>query len=208
MGTIMLSAVEAIGALPDVYVQAVGSAAGALAAHEASLRLIGDGRFGSRPPRLVLSQNAPFTPIHDAWAKRAAMLDECSPHDARARQREIAAAVLGNPAPPYATAGGVREALAASDGRTYAIGNDEMANAMALFAELEGIDIEPAPGVAVASLIRAMREGTVDRDETVLLNVTGGGRKRRPRVEAAQRPALIVDRAELDAAPALDALYR
>src|SRR6202011_2859527 len=44
MGTIMLSAVEAIGALPDVYVQAVGSAAGALAAHEAALRLIGDGR--------------------------------------------------------------------------------------------------------------------------------------------------------------------
>ena len=60
----MLAAVEAIGRLPDVYVQAVGSAAGALAVHEAALRLIGDGRFGDRPPRLVLAQNAPFAPMH------------------------------------------------------------------------------------------------------------------------------------------------
>ena len=198
MGTVMLSAVEAIGKLPDVYVQAVGSAAGALAAHEAALRLIADGRFGPRPPRLVLSQNAPFTPIHDAWVKRAVALDECNPLDARIRQSAITATVLGNPAPPYAAYGGVREALAASDGRTYAIGNDEMANAMALFAEIEGIDIEPAPGVALASLIRAVRDGSVRPRETVLLNITGGGRKRRPRVEREQRPALIVDRTEID----------
>ena len=52
MGTIMLERRHAIGQLPDVYVQAVGSAAGALAAHEAALRLIGDGRFGTRLPRL------------------------------------------------------------------------------------------------------------------------------------------------------------
>jgi cysteate synthase len=203
MGTIMLAAAEAIGALPDVYVQAVGSAAGALAAHEAALRLIGDGRFGSRLPRLVLSQNAPFTPIHDAWERRATALDECAPADARERQQRIAAAVLGNPAPPYATAGGVREALRASGGRTYAVTNDEMADAMLLFAELEGIDVEPAAGVAIASLARGAREGAIGADETVVLNITGGGRSRRSRVAAEQRPGLIVHRTEIDGAAVL-----
>jgi cysteate synthase len=208
MGTVMLAAAEAIGGLPDVYVQAVGSAAGALAAHEAALRLIGDGRFGTRLPRLVLSQNAPFTPIHDAWAKRAAVLDECSPVAARARQHEIGATVLGNPAPPYAAAGGVREALAACGGRTYAVTNAEMAAATSLFAELEGVDIDPAPGVALASLVRAARDGTVRLDERVLLNVTGGGRMRRARVDAGQRPALIVDRSNAAGALELEAIYR
>jgi cysteate synthase len=200
MGTIMLSAVEAVGALPDVYVQAVGSAAGALAAHEAALRLIGDGRFGMQLPRLILSQNAPYTPIHDAWKRCAPALDECSPNDARERQQRLGAAVLGNPSPPYATTGGVRDALAATGGRTYAVTNGEMADAMLLFAELEGIDVEPAAGVAIASLAHAARDSAIGRDERVLLNVTGGGRARRPRVTKVQQPSLVVPRAELERA--------
>jgi cysteate synthase len=199
MGTIVLTAVDAIGALPDVYVQAVGSAAGALAAHEAALRLMRDGRFGDRAPRLMLSQNAPFTPIHDAWSVRAATLAEHGAAEARERQSRIAATVLGNPAPPYAAPGGIREALAASGGRTYAIGNDAMARAMLQFLELEGIDVEPPAGVAIAALAEAVRDGSIGRQEIVLLNVTGGGRARRPVVTARQRPPLVVDRTEIAA---------
>jgi cysteate synthase len=200
MGTIVLAAVDAIGKLPDVYVQAVGSAAGALAAHEAALRLIAGGGFGSRLPRLVLSQNAPFTPIHDAWSRRAATLGECSAAEARERQSRIGASVLGNPAPPYAAPGGIRDALAEAGGLTYAVTNDAMARAMLQFAELEGIDVEPAAGVAIAALGQAVRDGSVRRDETILLNVTGGGRARRPVVTARQRPPLVVDRTEIAAA--------
>jgi cysteate synthase len=200
MGTIMLSAVETIGALPGAYVQGVGSGAGALAAHEAALRLITDGRFGTRLPRLLLGQNAPFTPIHDAWARGAVTLDALDPADARERLSRIAATVLGNSSPPYAASGGVRDALAASDGSTYAISNDEMAAAMLVFAELEGIDVEPAAGIAIATLARAAREGHVDPDEIVLLNITGGGRARRPPVTQPQEPALVVRRADLDRA--------
>jgi cysteate synthase len=194
MGTALLAGVEAIGRLPDAYVQAVGSAAGALAAHEAALRLLDDGRFGARLPRLLLAQNAPFTPIHDAWSRRSAVLDERSPLVVRDQLARIGAAVLSNQAPPYATTGGVRDALAASDGRTYAIGNDEMAAAMLSFAELEGIDVEPAAGVALAALARAARSGDVRPDDAVLVHVTGGGRARREPVRATQRPAAIVRR--------------
>jgi cysteate synthase len=180
MGTAMLAAVEAIGTLPDYYFQAVGSAAGALAAHEAALRLLADGRFGSRLPRLMLGQNAPFAPIHEAWqARRQGLIDR--PAALVTKQlAQLGAFVLGNQAPPYAVSGGVREALDASDGRTYAITNARLRNAMSLFAELEGAAIEPAAGVAVASLMRAVADGEVDPERTVLLHVTGGGRNALP----------------------------
>jgi cysteate synthase len=196
MGTILLAAVEAMRTIPQRYFQAVGSAAGALATYEAALRLVADGRFGMRVPRLMLSQNAPFTPIHDAWERRRATLAEQSPATVREQLSRIAASVLSNQNPPYATIGGVREALVASDGRTYAITNDELKNAMSLFAELEGIDIEPAAGVATASLIRAARASEVARHERVLLNITGGGAKRVARREITARPTLVVGRDE------------
>jgi cysteate synthase len=198
MGTAMLAAAEAIGTLPTAYVQAVGSAAGALAAYEAALRLMGDGRFGTFPPRLLLGQNAPFTPIHDAWERRSLALDERTPQVARAQIARIGASVLSNVAPPYAAAGGVREALAATNGRTYAVGNAEMFDALALFAQTEGIDVEPAAGVALATLAQAVRTGAVTYDDVVLLHVTGGGASRRPRIEQEQRPTLVVERGASD----------
>ncbi len=59
LGIVMLAAADAIGAIPDYYFQAVGSAAGALGVREAAHRLIGDGRFGRHVPQLMLAQNAP-----------------------------------------------------------------------------------------------------------------------------------------------------
>ena len=44
-----------------------------------------------------------------------------------------------------------------------------------LFHELEGVDIYSAAGVALASLINAVAAGKVEKDATVMLNVTGGG---------------------------------
>ena len=192
LGLVMLAAAEAMGALPRSYFQAVGSAAGALGAFEAAHRLIGDGRFGGRVPRLMLAQNAPFTPLHDAWSVRADVLTERSPAEAKAQIAEIGAAVLSNQTPPYTIAGGVREALAACDGSVDAIPNNEMLDAMLLFAETEGVDIDPEAGIATASLVRACAAGTVERDAPVLLNITGGGRSLRPREAHGAAPALVL----------------
>jgi cysteate synthase len=198
MGTAMLAAVEAIGTLPDYYFQAVGSAAGALAAHEAALRIVVDGRFGTRVPRLMLSQNAPFTPIHDAWQADSATLLARAPDAPPLDLSTLGAFVLGNQAPPYAIPGGVREALGESRGTTYAITNEQLGNAMSVFAELEGVGIEPAAGVALASLTRAVARGDVDRESTILLHVTGGGRALLPAAHAARaQPSLLLARGDL-----------
>ncbi len=77
---------------------------------------------------------------------------------------------------------------------------------MSLFAELEGASIEPAAGVAVASLVRAVATGDLDADGTVLLHVTGGGRSallRDAQAEGGAQPALVLARGEL-ATTALD----
>ena len=70
MGTVMLDAAVTLGRIPDHYFQAVGSGTGAIAAWEAAIRLIGDGRYGTALPRLHLAQNKPFTPMFSAWQQR------------------------------------------------------------------------------------------------------------------------------------------
>ena len=51
-------------------------------------------------------------------------------------------------------------------------------NGVTLFEDLEGIDIFPPAGVAVASLIEAIDAGKVKKDDYIVLNITGGGVKR------------------------------
>ena len=67
MGAVLLAAAQETGRIPDHYFQAVGSGTGAIAAWEMSLRLLEDGRFGGKKMTLHLAQNAPFTPMTDAW---------------------------------------------------------------------------------------------------------------------------------------------
>ena len=178
LATALLNAVETIGRLPDCYFQAVGSGAGAIAAHEAAGRLLADGRFGSRAPRLMLSQNAPLTPIHDSWRQGRRELVKTDDVQAKRLGRELLAQVLSNPRPPYSTFGGVYDALSASDGDVFVVANAELERSRRWFEELMGIDLDPASAVAVASLRAAVAERRVDPDGTIVLNVTGGGRRR------------------------------
>lgn len=53
--------------------------------------------------------------------------------------------------------------------------NAQARKARKLFKELEGVDIYSAAGVALASLIKAVADGKVEKDATVMLNITGGG---------------------------------
>ncbi|MGA8297994.1 MAG: cysteate synthase [Terriglobales bacterium] len=213
MGTVVLNAAETIGRLPDYYFQAIGSGAGAIAAHEAAKRLVEDSRFGLALPRLMLSQNAPFAPIHHAWKKGCRELDELDPDRARALTEGILATVLSNHRPPYSLPGGVFDVLSQSHGDMFAVQNEEALQAMKLFENSEGIDIDPAAGVALASLTRAARSGQIDGRATVLLHITGGGARKRALEKSlfAAPPDLKISLRELGAGAALEtacALFR
>lgn len=175
MGTTTLSAVTTIGEIPEYYFQAVGSGTGAIAAWEANLRLLDDGRFGKRKMKLMVSQNYPFHPIHDAWKADSRSLLPFDDEEARKQVEIIDAKVLSNRKPPYSIPGGLFDAMKDAGGDVLLATNEEASNAAKLFIDTEGVDIHPAAAVATATLIDAVKSGVVEKDSLVMLNITGGG---------------------------------
>ena len=178
MATTVLSAVTTIGRIPDYYFQAVGSGTGAIAAWEANMRLIEDGRYGVNLMRLMVSQNAPFLPMYDAWKADSRALLPYDDNQARRDAETIDAKVLSNRKPPYSLAGGLYDALKATNGDILMADNLQAAKAAELFLQTEGIDIHPAPAIALATLIAEVEKGNIDKSATIMLNITGGGEKR------------------------------
>jgi cysteate synthase len=175
MATTMLSATTTIGKIPEYYFQAIGSGTGAIAAWEANLRLIEDGRFGTNKMKLMVSQNIPFTPIYDAWKAGSRAMLPLEDELARKQVEEIDAKVLSNRKPPYPIAGGLFDALKDTDGDVLLATNKQATDAAQLFEQTEGIDIHPAAAIATATLIDAVKNQLVDKNALIMLNITGGG---------------------------------
>jgi cysteate synthase len=176
LGVVLMDAVSQSRQLPKHYFQAVGSGAGAIATWEMAERFLRDGRFGNRLPVLHLAQNLPFAPMHLAWERgdRDLRPEDLNPNLIAC----ISTRVLSTRYPAYGVLGGVYDALLATGGRMYGVDNEEMAAARGLFEESEGVDIVPAAAVAVAALTQAVRDKKVHPDDSVLLNITGGGEER------------------------------
>ena len=175
MGTTVLSCVEKMGRIPDAYFQAVGSGTGAIAAWENACRLEADGRFGKNGMRVYVAQNTPFTLMYDAWKADSRALPEITPEEGRCKSERILATVLSNRKPPYSLAGGLYDVLKASNGDFFLASNNDIIYWMMQFRNREGYDLLPAACVAVAALAQAVKDGTVKKDEYIMLNCTGGG---------------------------------
>lgn len=179
LATVLLSAFEEMQCLPSHYFQAVGSGTGAIAVLKAAKRVrAAAGDAASRPPKLMMCQNLPFTPIYDAWLTRHRSPDGKSTECYRNTARRVLADELTNWAPPYEIRGGVYDSLLESHGDVLVADNGAVRAAMTMFEELEGIDIEPAGGVALACLRDAVARRRIGQKAVVLLNITGGGRGR------------------------------
>ena len=179
MATVMLEGARVIGKLPDHYFQAVGSGTGGIAAFEASMRLLGDGKFkGQSLPKLNLAQNAPFSPIHKAWKENTRITPDENVELQLKNVSKMHADVLANRNPAYYTQGGVFDCLTETKGRTYEITNENAIRAAEEFEKAEGIDVVPAASVCIAALKQAVEKKTISPDETILVNITGGGIKR------------------------------
>ena len=195
MGTTVLSAATTIGEIPEYYFQAVGSGTGAIAAWEANLRLVEDGRFGNRKMKLMVSQNKPFTPIYDAWKADSRALLPFDDQIARQQVEKIIAKVLSNRKPPYSLIGGLYDAMKDAGGDVLLASNEEAMKAATLFEETEGIDIHPAAAIATATLVNAAKEGRVQKDSLIMLNITGGGEERFKRENKLYylKPSMVFD---------------
>lgn len=178
LATVMLSAFEAMERLPEYYFQGIGSGTGGIAVHEAVQRLRNTCARDDELPKLMLCQNKPFTPIYDAWRSGHRAWPEGCAKQFRSAIEQVHADELTNWSPPYSVHGGLHDALTESHGDVLVTDNASVVAARELFCELEGIDIEPAAGVAVACLRQSVADGLIPSDALVLLNITGGGRQR------------------------------
>jgi cysteate synthase len=210
LATVLLSAFEEMGRLPSHYFQAVGSGTGAIAVLEAAKRVRDCAPGAGSLPRLMLCQNLPFTPIYDAW--QTGLRSPAAEQGERFRDavKRVFADELTNWTPPYEIRGGVYDSLVESRGDVLIADNASVQTAMNMFQALEGIDIEPAVGVAVACLREAVARAEIGKDSVVLLNVTGGGRLRLsqdfPLVSA--QPQLRITRDALSRAQCAETLCR
>lgn len=200
MGTTVLSAVTTIGEIPDFYFQAVGSGTGAIAAHESNLRFNESGKYGRKLMSLQCSQNEPFVPIYEAWKAGARSIPDMDEEEARQKIDAIDAKVLSNRKPPYSIIGGLHDCLKASSGDMLTATNEEAALAQKIFRDLEGCDICPEGGIALASLMKKVQNGNIAQDAIIMLNITGGGFKRLM-AECRPTPAqadLVIDRKDFN----------
>lgn len=210
MATTVLSAAKVLQRTPEAYFQAIGSGTGTIAAWEANLRLIDDGRFGSHKMKLFPSQNVPFLPMYDAWKAGSRALLPMDDEKARVQALEINAKVLSNRRPPYSLRGGVYDALLDAGGDIECATNADIAAMQHLFLDTEGIDIHPAAAVALQGMINAFEAGKLPRDTVALLNVTGGGQARFQREHKCHylKPSLIGNASDPDIVEKIEKLFR
>ena len=172
IGSLILDAAFEIGEIPAHYFQGIGGGPGPVGVHEMAERLIEAGIFEGPVPRQHVSQNIEHCPIHNAWqARRDHLIDADFPDE----EVEVFADYLLNKAPAYAVKGGVYDTLVASNGQTYIVSEQDAKSAKELFENIEGIDIMSPSAVALASVIPALENNDISKDECTVLNISGGG---------------------------------
>ena len=158
------------GNLPDCVLYPTGGGTGLIGLQKAWDELRASGRLAADAPkpRLYAVQAAGCAPIADALA--AGVDDAIHPADPK-----TVASGLRVPT-PLAHRWMLR-VVRDSDGGGAAIPDPDLIAGSERIARLEGIFSAPEAGALVAALERSLADGTIDRDEHVLLLSTGTGLK-------------------------------
>jgi len=159
---------------PDWYVQSVTSGTGVYALRKGYRELQEMGVVRSSP-RILCVQPEGCAPMVHAFRKGKEKLDS----EDKPNNPATFATTLSNTNPafsyPY-----VRKAVLDFAGTFEDVSEAETARAFLLLFKLEKLLVDPASAVALAGIIKTISEGTIDREETILLNVSGGIRKEEP----------------------------
>ena len=161
----------------DWYVQAVSSAMGVYGTYKGAKELKAIGHI-ERVPKLLCAQQESCAPLVKAYTEGAAKIE---PRHVVPRPQGIAEAILrGDPSRVYPY---VKNIVVESGGDCVSVTENEIREARRMTEELEGVSPCFSAATAVAGLIRQVQSGKFPREDTVLVNLTGGDR---PRARAAE----------------------
>lgn len=152
--------------LPDVIIYPTGGGTGLIGMWKAFQELLAAGWVVGPPPRLFTVQSDGCAPVVQAFRDGD---DRCTPWPN-----------------PVTVASGLRvpgplgdrlmlQALRESGGGAVAVSDDDLLAASQLGTRLEGIDLGPEGGAAVAAVRRLVKQGTVRPDERIVIFNTGAG---------------------------------
>ena len=142
-------------------------------------------------PAIHAAQAAGCAPVINALNEGLEFPDPVKPHTIA---RSIA---IGNPADGFQ----VLEAVRASGGSGAMATDDEILDAVQLIAQTEGIFTEPAGGTTMACAIKLIENGSIPRDESLVVCITGNGYKTAEVMSSRVKPPAQLGRAlkEFDA---------
>jgi threonine synthase len=164
MKTIAFEITEQLGwRAPDWYVQSVSGGLGPLGVLKGFEELYEVGLI-ERIPKIGIVQAEGCAPMANSWKEG---LEEAKPV---IPDTLITVLSTGNPGMAYKI---LNEANKRDGGAMVAVSDGDAFRAMRRVARIEGFSVEPATSVAFAGLEKLIKEGTIQRDETVVVNCSG-----------------------------------
>lgn len=148
---------------PDWYIQAVSGGIGPLGVWKGFSELVQMGMI-ARMPKLGIVQAAGCAPMVAAFQAGQAKAAPVIP------QTLIAVLATGDPGFSYTL---LRQAVLSNGGVMVTAEDGRAFDAMRRLASKAGISVEPAAAVAFAGLEQMLTEGTIQPDETVVVNGSG-----------------------------------
>ena len=165
-----LEACEQVDRPIDWYVQAVSSAMGVFGTFKGAKELLALGHI-ARLPRLLCVQQETCAPMVRAYADNS---DVIRPDHRVARPTGIAQAILrGDPTRAYPH---IRRIVIESNGNLVSVSEQEIRDARRDVEAQEGVRPCFSASAAVAGLTKLARDGAIDRDAVVVINLTGADR--------------------------------
>lgn len=170
-----LSFMEASEQIPtsiDWYVQAVSSAMGVYGTYKGAKELLAMKKI-TKLPRLLCAQQEACSPMVQAYHEG---YESIQPHHIVSKPQGLAEAILrGDPTKAYPY---VRSIVRDSNGDFVAVTEVEIREARKLVEELEGLSPCFSASTAVAGVIKQIRNNRMPKNDTVMINLTGGDRQR------------------------------
>ena len=164
MKTIAYEIVEQLGwRAPDWYIQAVSGGMGPIGVYQGFKELFDMGLI-HRIPKIAVIQAEGCSPMIQAFKAGKDTADAVVP-DTR-----IIILSTGDPGKSYTYLWNIIQKYG---GTMESVTDAEAFDAMRSLAKSEGMAVEPATSVAFAGLEKLLRNGTISKEETVVVNCTG-----------------------------------
>lgn len=149
---------------PDWYIQAVSGGLGPLGVQKGFEELYKMG-LTDRVPKIASIQTQGCAPMVEAWQQDKPQADPVS-----SPRTHITTLSTGDPGRAYHH---LYQAAKANGGTFESVVDEDTFRTMHILARMEGLSVEPAAAVAFAGLIKLARSGTIEADETVVINCSG-----------------------------------